>query len=152
MNVTFTLNGTAVQVDVEPETMLLEVLRDELGLTSVRGTCGVGLCGTCTVLVEGETVASCILLAPLVEGRAITTIEGVDPEDSVCQAFDRHHAYQCGYCIPAMVLTAKSMIAERRSLNRTGIVKGLGGNLCRCGCYVKIVDAIEEVGRRSNHG
>ncbi|HEU4541773.1 MAG TPA: (2Fe-2S)-binding protein [Jiangellaceae bacterium] len=152
MNVTFTLNGTAVQVDVEPETMLLEVLRDELGLTSVRGTCGVGLCGTCTVLVEGDTVASCILLAPLVEGRAITTIEGVDPEDVVCQAFDRHHAYQCGYCIPGMVLTAKSMIAESRSLNRTEIIKGLGGNLCRCGCYVKIVDAIEEVGRRSNHG
>lgn len=144
MIVAFTLNGAEARVDVEAHTMLLEVLRDEFGLTGARGTCGVGLCGACTVLIDGAAVSSCILMAPLADGRAVTTIEGVDPDDPVCRAFDRHHAYQCGYCIPGMVLTAKAMIAEGRCGDREEIVEGLGGNLCRCGSYGKIVDAIED--------
>jgi aerobic-type carbon monoxide dehydrogenase small subunit (CoxS/CutS family) len=147
LNVAFNLNGAPAQADVEPETMLLELLRDEFGLTGARGTCGVGLCGACTVLVDGEAVSSCILMAPLVDGRAVTTVEGVDPADPVVQAFDRHHAYQCGYCIPGMVLTAKTLVGDGRCPDRDEIVESLGGNLCRCGSYLKIIDAIEEIGR-----
>lgn len=147
MKISFALNRAPTTVDVEPETMLLEVLREELGLTGARGACGVGLCGACTVLIDGDAVSSCILMAPLADGRTVTTIEGVDPDDPVCRSFDRNHAYQCGYCIPGMVLTAKSLLAERRCGDRAEITEGLGGNLCRCGCYVKILDAIEEAAR-----
>jgi aerobic-type carbon monoxide dehydrogenase small subunit (CoxS/CutS family) len=112
VNLLLQVNGAPVQVDVEPGVMLLEVLRDRLGLLGARGTCGVGLCGTCTVLLDGEPISSCILFAPLAQGHAITTIEGVPDDDPVVQAFDRHHAFQCGYCIPGMVLTAKSFLAE----------------------------------------
>jgi aerobic-type carbon monoxide dehydrogenase small subunit (CoxS/CutS family) len=147
MKISFALNRAPTTVDVEPETMLLEVLREELGLTGARGACGVGLCGACTVLIDGDAVSSCILMAPLADGRTVTTIEGVDPDDPVCRSFQRHHAYQCGYCIPGMVLTAKSMLAERRCGDRAEITEGLGGNLCRCGCYVKILDAIQEAAR-----
>lgn len=150
MNLLLHVNGAPVEVDAGPEVMLLEVLRDQLGLLGARGTCGVGLCGTCTVLLDGEPVSSCILQAPLAQGRAITTIEGVPDDDPALQAFDRHHAFQCGYCIPGMVLTAKSLLADCAARDvrpsRDSIAEALGGNLCRCGCYVKIIDAIEEVG------
>ena len=148
MRVAFQVNGDPVEVDVEPATMLLEVLRDHLGLPGARGTCGVGLCGTCTVLLDGEPVSSCILLAPLAEGRAVTTIEGVPADDPVVAAFDRHHAFQCGYCIPGMVLTAKAFLAGRGAGRpaRDEVAEALGGNLCRCGCYVKILDAVQEAG------
>jgi aerobic-type carbon monoxide dehydrogenase small subunit (CoxS/CutS family) len=150
VNLLLQVNGAPVQVDVEPEVMLLEVLRDRLGLLGARGTCGVGLCGACTVLLDGEPISSCILLAPLAQGHAITTVEGVPDDDPVVQAFDRHHAFQCGYCIPGMVLTAKSFLAEcaqaKRCPSREQIAESLGGNLCRCGCYVKIIDAVQEVG------
>jgi aerobic-type carbon monoxide dehydrogenase small subunit (CoxS/CutS family) len=146
VRVGFQVNGDPVEVDVEPRTMLLEVLREELGLLGARGTCGVGLCGTCTVLLDGEPVSSCILLAPLVQGRAVTTIEGVAADDPVVSAFDRHHAFQCGYCIPGMVLTAKAFLAgrERGCPGRAEVAEALGGNLCRCGCYVKIIDAVQD--------
>jgi aerobic-type carbon monoxide dehydrogenase small subunit (CoxS/CutS family) len=102
------------------------------------------------VLLDGGPISSCILLAPLAQGHAITTIEGVPDDDPVVQAFDRHHAFQCGYCIPGMVLTARSFLAEcaraRRPPSREQIAESLGGNLCRCGCYMKIIDAVQEVG------
>jgi aerobic-type carbon monoxide dehydrogenase small subunit (CoxS/CutS family) len=152
VRVSFQVNGDPVEVDVEPRTMLLEVLRDRLGLLGARGTCGVGLCGTCTVLLDGEPVSSCILLAPLAQGHAVTTIEGVPGDDPVVRAFDRHHAFQCGYCIPGMVLTARAFLAGRERgraggrVSRAEVAEALGGNLCRCGCYVKIIDAVQEVG------
>lgn len=142
MDLTLTVNGRDVQVDVEPQTMLVEVLREQVGLTGPRATCGVGLCGTCTVLLDGEPVSSCILMAPLAQGRAITTVEGLAADDEVVAAFDRHHAFQCGYCIPGMVLTARDMVDQGRACSREQIRDGLGGNLCRCGCYVKILDAV----------
>lgn len=147
MNVEFALNGVPTRIDVEPETMLLEVLHDELGLTGARDTWGVGLCGACTVLVDGAATSAFILMVPLAAGRQVATIEGVDEDDSVAESFDRHHAYQCGYCIPVMVLTVKAMLTEGACGSRGQITEGLGGNLCRYGWYVKIVDAIEECAR-----
>ena len=150
MKVRLQVNGSAEEVDVEPHVMLLDVLRDRLGLLGVRGTCGVGLCGACTVLLDGQPVSSCILMTPLAEGSRITTVEGLADDDRVVQAFDRHHAFQCGYCIPGMVLTSKAFLngcaGSRTCPSRKEIAEALGGNLCRCGCYVKIIDAVQEVG------
>ena len=150
MIITLQINGAPVDLEVDEGVMLLEVLRDQLGLLGARGTCGVGLCGACTVLVDGEPISSCILLAPLAQGRAITTIEGLPDDDPVVQAFDRHHAFQCGYCIPGMVLTSKAFLSgcagSGTCPSRKEIAEALGGNLCRCGCYVKIIDAVQEVG------
>lgn len=144
MKLNLRVNGRATEVDVEPQTMLVDVLRENIGLTGPRVTCGVGLCGTCTVLLDGDPISSCILMAPLAAGKEITTIEGLPDDDPVVAAFDKHHAYQCGYCIPGMVLTGRDMIDNGRACSREEIREGLGGNLCRCGCYVKIIDAIEE--------
>ena len=144
MKITLIVNDRSHEVDVEPATMLVEVLRDRIGLTGPRATCGVGLCGTCTVLLDGEPVSSCILMAPLAAGRRITTVEGLPADDPIIAAFDRHHAFQCGFCIPGMVLTARDMVSCGRAGSREEIREGLGGNLCRCGCYIKIIDAIEE--------
>jgi aerobic-type carbon monoxide dehydrogenase small subunit (CoxS/CutS family) len=146
MRLTLQVNGSTEEVDVEPHAMLLDVLRDRLGLLGARGTCGVGLCGACTVLLDGEPVSSCILMTPLAEGREITTIEGLTDDEPVVQAFDRHHAFQCGYCIPGMVLTAKAFLRDAERPSRTEVAEAIGGNLCRCGCYVKIIDAIQEAG------
>jgi aerobic-type carbon monoxide dehydrogenase small subunit (CoxS/CutS family) len=147
MKIPLIVNDRSVEVDAEPSTMLVDVLRDRLGLTGPRATCGVGLCGTCTVLLDGEPVSSCILMAPLAIGRHITTVEGLPADDPVMACFDRHHAFQCGFCIPGMVLTARDMVSSGRAGSREEIRDGLGGNLCRCGCYVKIIDAIEEAAR-----
>ena len=150
MKITLQINGAPVELEVDEGVMLLEVLRDQLGLLGARGTCGVGLCGACTVLVDGQPISSCILLAPLAQGRAITTVEGLPDDDPVVQAFDRHHAFQCGYCIPGMVLTSKAFLngcaVSGTCPSRKEIAEALGGNLCRCGCYVKIIDAVQEVG------
>ena len=144
MNLTLRVNGRSVDVDVEPSTMLVDVLRDQVGLTGPRVTCGVGLCGTCTVLLDGEPVSGCILMTPLAVGKEITTVEGLPEDDRVVACFDKHHAFQCGFCIPGMVLTAREMVDEGHAGDREEIREGLGGNLCRCGCYLKIIDAIEE--------
>lgn len=144
MNICFRVNGRMLDVDVDPEAMLVDVLREHAGLTGPRVTCGVGLCGTCTVLLDGDPVSGCILMVPLAHGKEITTVEGLPEDDPVVACFDRHHAFQCGFCIPGMVLTARDMVDKGRAAGRDQIREGLGGNLCRCGCYSKIVDAIEE--------
>ncbi|HEX4904782.1 MAG TPA: (2Fe-2S)-binding protein [Acidimicrobiales bacterium] len=144
MTISLRVNGRVHDLDVEPEAMLVDVLREHLGLTGPRVTCGVGLCGTCTVLIDGEPVSACIMMTALAEGREITSIEGVADDDPVVAAFDRHHAFQCGFCIPGMVLTARNLIDRGQAGSAREIREGLGGNLCRCGCYVKIVEAIEE--------
>jgi len=144
MKISLNVNRRSVEVDVEPSTMLVDVLREHVGLTGSRATCGVGLCGTCTVLLDGEPVSSCILMAPLATGKEITTVEGLPDDDPVMAAFDKHHAFQCGFCIPGMVLTARDMVTAGRACSRDEIREGLGGNLCRCGCYLKIIDAVEE--------
>ncbi len=143
MKVACRVNGKAVAVEARPDETLLEVLRRELDLWSVRLTCGVGVCGTCTALVDGEPISTCLLLAPLAEGRDVTTAEGLTADDPVGRAFVEVHAFQCGYCTPGMVLTAKRLLEEKPRPTRDEIKLAMSGNLCRCGSYVKIVEAIE---------
>jgi aerobic-type carbon monoxide dehydrogenase small subunit (CoxS/CutS family) len=129
------LNGRRTTLEARADEMLLAALRRE-GLLSVRETCGIGVCGACTVLLDGEPVSGCLTLAPQAAGREITTVEGLDEADPVLRAFDEAHAFQCGWCTPGFVLTVKAMQPG------DDIREALGGNLCRCGCYVKIEEAV----------
>jgi aerobic-type carbon monoxide dehydrogenase small subunit (CoxS/CutS family) len=142
LKVVFTVNGQAVEVEARPDEMLLGVLRRELDLTSVRQTCGVGVCGVCTALLDGEPISTCILLAPLAEGREITTVEGLGESHPVQEAFVEAEAFQCGYCTPGMILTTKRLLEEDPHPSKEKIKTYMGGNLCRCGCYAKIEDAV----------
>jgi aerobic-type carbon monoxide dehydrogenase small subunit (CoxS/CutS family) len=142
MKIELTLNGEAAAVDVRPDEMLIGVL-NRLGLVSVRETCGIGVCGACTVLVDGEPISGCLLLAPLAAGRELTTVEGLGGDHPVQRAFAEAHAFQCGWCTPGMVLTAKRLLEENPQPSEEEIRLALAGNLCRCGCYVKIVDAVQ---------
>ena len=142
MKVSVRLNDQPVELECEPDEMLLEVLRRE-GFGSVRATCGIGVCGACTVLVDGEPLSGCLTLAPQVDGREVTTVEGLAGADPVQRAFVEAHAYQCGWCTPGFVLTAKALLADNPSPSEAEIAEALGGNLCRCGSYVKIVDAVK---------
>jgi aerobic-type carbon monoxide dehydrogenase small subunit (CoxS/CutS family) len=142
MRVRFNVNGEAVEVEARADEMLLDVLRRELELASVRYTCGVGVCGACTALVDGEPISTCILLAPLAEGKEVTTVEGLGGDHPVQRAFVDAVAFQCGYCTPGMILTAKSLLEEIPDPTEEKIRNYMGGNLCRCGCYAKIEDAV----------
>jgi aerobic-type carbon monoxide dehydrogenase small subunit (CoxS/CutS family) len=142
MNVAFELNGEPVEVDVDPTTSLLTVLRTRLGVRSVRETCGIGVCGACTALVDGEPISACLLLAPLVEGATVTTAEGLGGDHPVLRAFADAHAFQCGFCTPGFVLTVASLLEECPQPTDEEITLALAGNLCRCGSYLKIVDAV----------
>lgn len=143
MRMSFSLNGVLVEVEAEPDEMLLTVLRRNLGLRSVRETCGMGICGACTALLNGEPVSTCIFLAPLAQGCDITTVEGLGGDHPVQRAFEEEHAFQCGYCTPGMILTVKSLLEENPRPSDEEIKVALGGNLCRCGCYVKILRAVK---------
>ena len=143
MRIRFTLNGARVAVDARTDETLVDVLRRGLGVVSVRETCGIGVCGACTVLVDGETISSCLLLAPLADGREVTTVEGLGGDHPVQRAFSDAHAFQCGYCTPGMILTAVRLLEESPRPTDEEIRLGLAGNLCRCGCYVKIIDAVK---------
>jgi aerobic-type carbon monoxide dehydrogenase small subunit (CoxS/CutS family) len=141
MKVRMLLNGRSAEVECEATDMLLAVLQRE-GLASVRETCAIGVCGACTVLLDGEPVSGCLTLAPQVEGREVTTVEGLGGSDPVQRAFVDAHGFQCGWCTPGFVLTAKRLLEENPDPTDAEIVEALGGNLCRCGSYVKIVDAV----------
>ena len=138
-----TLNGEAVDLDARSDEMLLGVLRAD-GLLSVRETCGIGVCGACTVLLDGAPVSGCLVFARAAEGREVTTVEGLGGDDAVQRAFASGRAFQCGYCTPGMILTAKAFLAETPSPTEDEIRVALAGNLCRCGSYVKIIEAIKE--------
>ncbi len=142
MNVAFNLNGEQVEVDVPPTASLLTVLRTQLGVRSVRETCGIGVCGACTALVDGEPISACLLLAPLVEGATVTTAEGLGGDHPVLRAFADAHAFQCGFCTPGLVLTVANLLEECPQPTDEEIALALAGNLCRCGSYVKIADAV----------
>ena len=146
MRVELILNGRAAALECEPDEMLATVLARE-GLQSVRVTCGLGVCGACTVLVDGEPVSGCLTLATNVAGREVTTVEGLGGADPVQRAFVDAHAFQCGWCTPGFVLTAKALLAENPDPSDEEIVAALGGNLCRCGSYVKIVEAVRAAAR-----
>ena len=149
------INGESHHVAIEPHWTLLRVLRGELGLTGTKENCLEAECGVCTVLLDGKAVNSCILLAMQCSGRSITTIEGLgDPEHlhPLQAAFIEYGAVQCGYCIPGMILTAKSFIDEcgGRVPEEAEVREALSGTLCRCTGYQKIVDAVIAAARQSN--
>ncbi len=142
MRLRLELNGEACELEARPDESILDVLRRERGLLSVRETCGIGVCGACTVLLDGEPVSGCLLLAPLADGREVITVEGLGGEHPVQRAFAEAHAFQCGYCTPGMVLTAKRLLEESPRPTEAEVREAMSGNLCRCGSYVKIVDAV----------
>ena len=142
MKLELRVNGVLHPIEARADESLLVVLRRELGLASVRETCGIGVCGACTVLVDGLPMSGCLLLAPLTQGREIQTVESLGGDDPVQRAFVETHAFQCGYCTPGMVLAARRLLEENPSPNEEDVRLGLAGNLCRCGSYVKIVEAV----------
>jgi aerobic-type carbon monoxide dehydrogenase small subunit (CoxS/CutS family) len=142
MRIAFVLDGAPAELEVGEDQMLVEALR-AAGRLSVRETCGIGVCGACTVVVDDEPVSACLMLAAQVDGRSVTTVEGLPDDDPVLQAFTRTHAAQCGWCTPGMVLTVKAMLADDPRIDRDRAAEGLGGNLCRCGSYSRILDAVQ---------
>jgi carbon-monoxide dehydrogenase small subunit len=147
------INGRTREVDAPPTQTLLGVLRDALGIFDVKEGCGEGVCGACTVLLDGRPVSSCLLLAAAVRGRPIVTVRGLEREGGLHplqDAFVRHGAVQCGFCTPGMLLTALVFLERNPRPGRDEIRRALEGNLCRCTGYVKIVDAIEAYAREAN--
>lgn len=146
-NVDFTFNAEQVTVEVGDEELLLDTVRDRLDATSVRYSCGIGVCGSCTVLVDGRAVSSCLQLTQMVAGREVATAESVlgdasSSSSNVLDAFIGSRAYQCSYCIPAMALTVASLLRENADLKLEEIRHHLGGNLCRCGSYPQVLEAV----------
>jgi aerobic-type carbon monoxide dehydrogenase small subunit (CoxS/CutS family) len=143
VRVELTVNGALEAIEARPDESLLTVLRRDLGVLSVRETCGIGVCGACTALVDGEPLSTCLLFVPLAHGATVTTAEGLPEDHPVLEAFVAEHAFQCGFCTPGMVLTAAALLDENPSPSPEEIAVGLAGNLCRCGCYVRIAKAVQ---------
>ena len=144
-NVSVTVNGVARQADVEPRTLLVYFLRETLGLTGTNVGCDTSSCGSCTVLLDGESVKSCTLLAVQAEGREVTTIEGIATDGQmhpIQDAFHRNHGLQCGYCTPGMIMAATSFLQENPNPTDEQVRESLEGNLCRCTGYQNIVKSI----------
>ena len=142
------LNGRRTALDVEPQELLLDVLRDRLDLTGAKRSCDVQVCGTCTVLVDGLPVSACTYLAVETDGREVLTIEGLrelPAFEAISEAFGRHAAVQCGFCTPAMALTIHALLATGEMTDAEAVRHGLAGNLCRCTGYRAIVDAASEL-------
>jgi aerobic carbon-monoxide dehydrogenase small subunit len=152
MRIELDINGESRVIEAEPRITLLDCLRDILGLKGAHAGCEHGVCGACTVLCDGTAVRSCLMFAAQAEGSAITTIEGITPgpgEMSVIQdAFCETHGMQCGYCTPAMILTAHALLANNPQPSREEIVDAIAGNLCRCTGYAQIVEAISLAAER----
>ncbi len=145
MEIEFTLNGVRKRVQVEPNELLLNVLREKLYMTGTKYGCGIGECGACTVLLDGEPVLSCLVLAADVDGREVTTIEGLargEELDEVQKAFVEEGAVQCGFCTPGFIITAKSLLMENPNPSEEEVREYIKGNLCRCTGYMNIVKAI----------
>ena len=143
---TFVVNGQEREAIVEPHMLLIDVLRDGLGLTGTKYSCGAGDCGACTVLIDGKPAFSCLTLAVTAKGKSILTVEGLADRNKlhpIQQAFVDQGAIQCGFCTPGMVLSAKALLDENPAPSRDEIKTALAGNLCRCTGYVKIIDAVE---------
>ena len=145
MRVNFGLNGAPVTVDAEPYTSLVDMLRDELDAKSVKKGCEQGECGACTVLLDGSPVASCLVLAPQVEGRYVTTLEGLEKNSLMIdlrEAFMENGAVQCGFCTPGMLLSAYALLRDNRRPTEDEVKTAIEGNICRCTGYVAIIEAI----------
>lgn len=149
-NISLTVNGKAVQRSVTSHRRLLDFLRDDLNLTGAKDVCGEGECGACTVIMDGKTVNSCLILVVETEGSNIRTIEGLADKkilNAMQQAFVDYHSVQCGYCIPGMVLSGEQILEDYETPDRATIQEDLSGNICRCTGYHKIIDAVEAVGK-----
>jgi len=152
-SIRFVLNGEPVQIEVEPHLFLLQLLREVIGLTGAKEGCGMGDCGACTVLVNGKAVNSCIFPVMEIEGKRVTTIEGLADDQGTLhplqKAFIENGAIQCGYCTPGMVLSAKALLDENPHPTEEEIQRGIAGNLCRCTGYLSIVRAIKAASESS---
>ena len=140
------VNGRTERVRARAHHTILQVLRDELSLTGVREGCGVGMCGACTILVDGQPMSGCLLLAPMAVGRELTTVEGLESPmselDVIQQAFIDNTGFQCSYCTPGFILATKALLAENPDVTEDEAREYLAGNLCRCGSYVKIMKSV----------
>ncbi len=155
MKLELTLNQRPAALDCRPDEMMLDVLRRE-GLTSVRATCGIGICGACTVLLDGESIKSCTVLAVQADQQSVTTMEGLSPDPDhlhpVAAAFRAEHGLQCGFCTPGMVMAAVSLLEENPHPTEDEVREGLEGNLCRCTGYHNIVKAVMAAAGSSSNG
>ena len=146
MEIKFTLNSKSIKVEVPPQWTLLKLLREKLGLTGTKEGCGIGECGTCTVLLDGVPVNACIVLAPKVEGKKVETIEGLGTRESLHplqKSFIEHGAIQCGFCTPGILMSSKALLEEKSNPTREEIKEAISGHLCRCKGYHQIIEAIE---------
>lgn len=147
--ITLTVNGVKRELLVNPQDLLLNVLREQLGLTGAKYGCGIGECGSCTVILDGEPILSCLTLAVAVDGSEIVTIEGLSESDGslhpVQESFLEHGAVQCGFCTPGMILMAKNLLDKNPHPSEEEIREHIRGNLCRCTGYTQIVRAIKDV-------
>ena len=156
IDVSLEVNGERRDLAVEPRTLLLDLLRDELGLSGAKRGCEEGICGCCTVLLDGRNVKSCLMLAGQASGRSVTTVEGLAGEGGalhpVQQAFIDHGALQCGYCTPGFIMTVAALAAAGRALDEPQVREALAGNMCRCTGYVHIVEAVVDLLNRKPGG
>lgn len=148
ISLTTTINGKSCRLEIAPNQTLLELLRDELGLTGTKCGCEIGECGACTVLLDGEAVNSCLVLAPQIAGRTVGTVEGLmqgQALDPLQESFMDHDAVHCGFCTPGMLMCAKALLSTNPHPDEAAIRSAISGTLCRCTGYVQIVEAIKNV-------
>lgn len=154
VKVSLKINGKAHDLTIEPRVTLLDLLREQLGLTGTKKGCDVGQCGACTVHVNGKRVLSCLSLAVMQEGKEITTIEGISDGENLHpmqQAFIKHDGFQCGYCTPGQIMSAIACVNEGHATNIDDIREYMSGNICRCGAYSNIVKAVASVSKGGNN-
>jgi aerobic-type carbon monoxide dehydrogenase small subunit (CoxS/CutS family) len=153
--ISFVLNGKKTELQIDPKSTLLWVLRNNLGLTGTKFGCGMGFCGACTVLIDNEAVRSCTLPVGDVAGKKVVTIEGLAKNGKlhpVQQAFVDHDALQCGFCTPGMVMNAVALLTKNPKPSRQDIINGMEDNLCRCGAHKRIVEAVETAAKEMKGG
>jgi aerobic-type carbon monoxide dehydrogenase small subunit (CoxS/CutS family) len=151
--VSFTLNGRLQELDVEPHELLLDVIRDRVGLTGAKRSCDVEVCGACTLLVDGRPVSACTTLAFEVRGRSVMTIEGLAEDGKLHplqQAFIEHGGFQCGFCTPGMILASKALLDEKPNPTEEELKHFMHGNICRCTGYKKIIESIMAAAKEMN--
>ncbi|WP_343228548.1 (2Fe-2S)-binding protein [Sphingomonas colocasiae] len=138
------INGKDREISAAADTPLLWVLRDEMGLTGTKFGCGIAQCGACTVHADGEAIRSCVTTVEMAQGMRITTIEGLEAKHPLQAAWERHNVPQCGYCQSGQIMSAAALLATKPKPNDAEIVEAMNGNICRCGCYNRIVAAIKD--------